>query len=102
MRDLQTLERVQGVAAIAGFLGATTSIWRWSKTPPLVAAGGLIAPFAAAWVAEDVRRNLCVLFIVQLTVWKVTSLALGTFKYDAAQEVAHFHEWVIRRNAANN
>ncbi len=54
LHDLQTLERVQGVAAITGLLAISTALWRWSKSPPVVLTGALIAPFASAVVAEDV------------------------------------------------
>lgn len=55
VRDLGTLGRVTMASGLAGFVGSTVAIWRWSKTVPLVFAGGLIAPFTFALVAEDVR-----------------------------------------------
>lgn len=55
LRDMRTLERVQGVAAVTGLLAVTTTVWRWSKSPPVVIASGIIAPVACALVAEDVR-----------------------------------------------
>lgn len=55
VRDLGTLGHITVASGVAGLVGSTASIWRWSKTAPLVVAGGLIAPFTFALVAEDVR-----------------------------------------------
>jgi len=64
VRDLGTLGRVTMWSGLAGFVGSTAAIWRWSKTAPLVVAGGLIAPFTFALVAEDVRIVIIIIIVI--------------------------------------
>lgn len=47
-----------GASAVLGFVGATSQIWRWSKTAPLVITGAVIAPVTAFLVVEDVSERL--------------------------------------------